>query len=360
MRENYRNSIASIKKFPQFTTMNVIDGQAGLIICASLIFYSLTIDNILNIIVILILAGISISMLAGDNGILQKATEAKTRTERQNIVEQARTDVLGYQTENQGGDIDKSQLKSVLDTYFKDVPTELPDGDALKNLQLTTLDKYGTYQIKVSEIYAGNITSRDINLTIGQSYSDDMIGRKITYESDNGESNWIILGKDKNGDILITTANSVGGLHKLDLTLDNWCYYKYILDYKCSEYIGKIGKNKILAKEARSITIDDINNAVQFTLPETFDNVTFGVDNSFYYPNETNCTWIESSTNNTWTHENDYYIYQNIYGEYKYSSTKKNKESLSSDNLKKPENMKYILVNRRLLDCIKIYKCQIF
>ena len=49
MRENYRNSIASIKKFPQFTTMHVIDGQAGLIICASLIFYSLTIDNILNI-----------------------------------------------------------------------------------------------------------------------------------------------------------------------------------------------------------------------------------------------------------------------------------------------------------------------
>ena len=62
--------------------MNVIDGQAGLIICASLIFYSLTIDNILNIIVLLILAGISISMLSGDNGILQKTTEAKTETEK--------------------------------------------------------------------------------------------------------------------------------------------------------------------------------------------------------------------------------------------------------------------------------------
>ena len=30
--------------------MNVIDGQAGQIICASLIFYSLTVDNILNIV----------------------------------------------------------------------------------------------------------------------------------------------------------------------------------------------------------------------------------------------------------------------------------------------------------------------
>ena len=49
MRENYRKSIASLNKFPQFTTMNVIDGQAGLVIYSSLIFYSLTIDNILNI-----------------------------------------------------------------------------------------------------------------------------------------------------------------------------------------------------------------------------------------------------------------------------------------------------------------------
>ena len=50
MKENNRKSIASIKKLPQFTTMNVIDGQAGLVNYSSLIFYSLTIDNILNII----------------------------------------------------------------------------------------------------------------------------------------------------------------------------------------------------------------------------------------------------------------------------------------------------------------------
>ena len=90
MRENNRNSIASIEKFPQFTTMHVIDGQAGLIICASLIFYSLTIDNILNIIVLLILAGISIQMLTGDNGILTKAAEAKENTEQSQLEEQRR------------------------------------------------------------------------------------------------------------------------------------------------------------------------------------------------------------------------------------------------------------------------------
>lgn len=81
MREKYRKSIASLNKFPQFTTMNVIDGQAGLISYASLIFYSLTIDNILNIIVLLILAGVTIATLTGNNGILTKANEAKESTE---------------------------------------------------------------------------------------------------------------------------------------------------------------------------------------------------------------------------------------------------------------------------------------
>ena len=79
MRENYRKPIASLNKFPQFTTMNVIDGQAGLASYSSLIFYSLTIDNILNIIVLLILAGVSIATLAGDNRNISKSRKCKRK-----------------------------------------------------------------------------------------------------------------------------------------------------------------------------------------------------------------------------------------------------------------------------------------
>ena len=88
MREKNRKPIASLKKLPQFTTMNVIDGQAGLVNYSSLIFYSLTIDNILNIIVLLILAGVTISALSGDNGILQNAIKAKEETEASGDIEQ--------------------------------------------------------------------------------------------------------------------------------------------------------------------------------------------------------------------------------------------------------------------------------
>ena len=67
MREKNRKPIASIKKLPQFTTMNVIDGQAGLISYFSLIFYSLTIDNILNIIILIILSTVTINAVEWTN-----------------------------------------------------------------------------------------------------------------------------------------------------------------------------------------------------------------------------------------------------------------------------------------------------
>lgn len=80
MNRKNRNSIASCLKLPQFITMNVIDGQAGLVRYYSLIFYSLTINNILNIIILLILAGISITALT-QTGLFENAKKAKSAME---------------------------------------------------------------------------------------------------------------------------------------------------------------------------------------------------------------------------------------------------------------------------------------
>ena len=94
MRENNRKPIEKCrKKLPQFTTMNVIDGQAGLVFYSSLIFYSLTIDNILNIVVLLILAATSISMLTGENGIITQAQDAKDKTGQASAEERLNVEV---------------------------------------------------------------------------------------------------------------------------------------------------------------------------------------------------------------------------------------------------------------------------
>ena len=115
MRENNRNSIEIEKMLPQFTTMNVIDGQAGLMSYSSLIFYSLTIDNILNIIVLLILAGVTIATLTGENGILTRASEAKGQT---TIGEEKETVQLAYEsvlTEELGGTVSADKLEKELE-----------------------------------------------------------------------------------------------------------------------------------------------------------------------------------------------------------------------------------------------------
>lgn len=94
-------------------------------------------------------------MLSGENGILQRAKDAKIRTEKATIIESAQTDILSQIAENNGEDITDSQFKAILGKYFKEesIPNEIPEN--LSNLELTTSD--GKYKIIASEIYDGKI-----------------------------------------------------------------------------------------------------------------------------------------------------------------------------------------------------------
>ena len=51
---------------------------------------------VVTIIVLLILAGISIQMLTGDNGILNRTTEARSETIHANVYEQLKFEELAY------------------------------------------------------------------------------------------------------------------------------------------------------------------------------------------------------------------------------------------------------------------------
>ena len=57
---------------------------------------------VITIIVLLILAGISIAMLTGDNGILKQATHAKGQTERASDVEKIQLAVITASIKNNG------------------------------------------------------------------------------------------------------------------------------------------------------------------------------------------------------------------------------------------------------------------
>ena len=126
---------------------------------------------VITIIVLLILAGISISMLSGDNSILQRATDAKERTGIAEVVENAKLDVLAQIAENKGENISKVQLKSILNTYFDDIDNlELPDDLSNSDIKLKANQSYGGYQnIALVDIYNGTfVADENSNIKLGK------------------------------------------------------------------------------------------------------------------------------------------------------------------------------------------------
>ena len=74
---------------------------------------------VITIIVLLILAGISISMLSGDNGILQRATDAKERTSIAQEEESAKLTFTEVQMElSQGKTVDTTSFQKMIDGNF--------------------------------------------------------------------------------------------------------------------------------------------------------------------------------------------------------------------------------------------------
>ena len=116
---------------------------------------------VITIIVLLILAGVSIAMLTGENGILTQAQNAKKETERANIIEQVRLDILEKQTEKEGENITSGELEEILKKYFSN------DEENLKDIiEGTSTDKLiskedETIKIDLSEIYDGKITDEE-------------------------------------------------------------------------------------------------------------------------------------------------------------------------------------------------------
>ena len=121
---------------------------------------------IVTIIVLLILAGISISMLTGDNGIINRATEAKEKTEIAAIEEKIKLAVSSALIDGLGS-INYSDLDTELKNEFGEGGFSLsPESDA-DEWTVTVEDI--TYQVTASGDVTGSSTSASgitINLTL--------------------------------------------------------------------------------------------------------------------------------------------------------------------------------------------------
>ena len=262
MREKNRNSIASCLKFPQFTTMNVIDGQAGLVIYASLIFYSLTIDNILNIIVLLILAGISISMLAGDNSILQKSTDAKIASEKAEAKEQAQMDIMAYiadKTANhEDTSLDDEKVKGILTgkSYVKTAN------------DTSFITAKGEYVRPYSELYqASNVTPSDPVTTNYEVGNTIKIGNEEFYIIENNENSLKLFSKQ-----IVNPSNLVFYANRSPATYES-SNVKTIVETYVNSLEVEVQESGILTKNNVE-TLAEIDSSIVYT-DEDWSNAYF-------------------------------------------------------------------------------------
>ena len=104
---------------------------------------------VITIIVLIILAGISINLILGDNGIISKAEAAKEVTQKASAMEQAKVDIVAWQIEQQknGGSAKLSDdiIKGILDG--KDYVKDGEPGDT------SFITKEGNHVIEYSELY---------------------------------------------------------------------------------------------------------------------------------------------------------------------------------------------------------------
>ena len=194
------------------------------------------------------------------------------------------------------------------------------------------------------------------SLTLGAVYTDDMIGQPITYSA-NGQTSWIVFGKDTNGNILITTELPIDEAFELYGSAEKWLTYENDLHTACNSYGGTV---QGVAVTSRSITMEDINYVAGFTKP-TFETFTFGSTHgwnsetdewdsnnvNYYYPSTSasaNSYW-QDPTSVSGTFANDWYCYYCDWdtGEYFYwgADTDGNDVSASERNIK-TDNCKYI------------------
>lgn len=142
-------------------------------------------------------------MLTGNNGILQRAVEAKKKTEEEQIIEEAQMDILSTQSSKLADALSEVELEGILSPKYGTLSTE---EERTIDKKLTTTD--GKYVIPVSKIYNGELK---VSLpTIADADEKNYYGNFIDYDVDlDGTTNdydWKIFYYDKNNKNLYIIA----------------------------------------------------------------------------------------------------------------------------------------------------------
>lgn len=171
---------------------------------------------VVTIVIMLILVGISVSIVIGDDNVVSKANQAKNDTNKSDWIEKISTEVLRKQT-SLNRNMTSDELADVLEEYGT-----LSSRNEILNQTIKVTD--GT-EIKVTEVFSGTLAGYETFAT-----AEVKVDTEIVSEEDS---------ENKTIKIDVSIDNYTGTLDKEEL------YYNYFLKSSTDEeyILQKTGQN---------------------------------------------------------------------------------------------------------------------
>ncbi len=223
---------------------------------------------------LLILAGVTIATLMGDNGILTKATEAKDKTEEGEEEEKVKLSLAGALAKDNGGEIKEGYLDEELASQFGEKGTGY------------NLEGSGPFTVTIIESGRSYIINEDG--TIGEAIKREgiKVGDYVNYEPDANETGYTtdklssdITGSSSNKsaitqDDLKWRILNIDASGRVDLISETptsqTVYFQGARGYNNGVYVindicRSLYSNSSLGIEARSLALKDIENKMNDT-----------------------------------------------------------------------------------------------
>ena len=248
---------------------------------------------VITIIVLLILAGVTIATLTGDNGILTKATEAKDRTEEGEEEEKVKLSAVGALAKDNGGEIKEGYLDEELASHFGERGTDYElEGSGpftvtiLESGRSYVIDGDGTIgeAVKREGIEAGDYVNYTPEVE-ETTYGVEKLGPDITGSSDNKSAitqdssmKWKILNIDASGrvDLISETPTSQSVYFSGARGYNNGVYV-------INDICRSLYSNRSLGIEARSLDLKDIEDQMNDAGKEARDNYNKDISSRTQY-----------------------------------------------------------------------------
>ena len=215
---------------------------------------------VITIIVLLILAGVSIAMLTGQNGILTQAQNAKTTTENKSAEEKVKLAVMGARADD--GTLTVGKLRIELANYGGTVEGNTFPVTATVDGKSFTVDDKGNVELAGEKqpvtregIEVGDYVSYTPDTATEKTYDADKLkkgGYTSTQTVKKEDLNWRVLRKNDDGSIdLIGDATSNSVYFSGSLGYNNGVY---LLNDICKELYS----NSTHHITARSVNLEDM------------------------------------------------------------------------------------------------------